>query len=242
MDTIYSPDYLRSLFDEMSGSYDRVNYLTSFGFSQRFRRQFIEKAGLEEGFAVCDLMCGGGECWPFILRGIGSTGTLLALDLSPGMLSGARHRRARMPHANITVVEGNALATGIEDASMDRVLMSFGLKTLADEFRPGLAAEMYRLLRPGGLVSAIEITDPKGWSLRPLYMWYLKRAIPMLGHLLLGNPENYRMLGVYTERFQGCEPVLDALRDAGFEAELVSYFHGCATGVVGKKPERQGFN
>src|SRR5262245_34939544 len=111
MENIYSPEYLRTLFDEMSGSYDRVNYITSFGFSQRFRRQFIAQAGLEEGFAVCDLMCGGGECWPFIVPGIGSTGTLHALDLSPGMLAGARARQSRMPNAQITVVEGNALAT-----------------------------------------------------------------------------------------------------------------------------------
>ncbi len=235
-ESIYSPDFLRSLFDEMSGSYDRVNYLTSFGFSQRFRRQFIEKAELQEGFAVCDLMCGGGECWPFILPGIGSAGTLLALDLSPGMLAAARQRHARTPHAGISIVEGNALATGIPDESMDRVLVAFGLKTLADEFRPGLASEVHRILRPGGVVSAIELTEPRQWSLRPLYMWYLKSVVPMLGRLLLGNPENYRMLGVYTERFQGCEPVVAALREAGLEAELVSFFHGCATGVVGRKP------
>ena len=236
METIYSPEYLRSLFDEMSGSYDRVNYLTSFGFSHRFRRQFIEKADLEEGLAVCDLMCGGGECWPFILRGIGSSGSLHALDLSPGMLAGARQRQARFPAARISVVEGNALATGIPDGSMDRVLVAFGLKTLADEYRGGLAREIYRVLRPGGVVSAIELTDPRQWILRPLYMWYLKSVVPMLGRILLGNPENYRMLGVYTERFQGCEPVVEALQDAGFEAELVSYFHGRATGVVGRKP------
>ena len=45
----------------MAASYDRVNYLTSFCFSHRFRRQFIEKAGLEEGFTVVDLICGRGE-------------------------------------------------------------------------------------------------------------------------------------------------------------------------------------
>ena len=235
MEDIYSFEFLKALFDEMSGSYDRVNYITSFGFSWRFRRQFVEHANLEPGHAVCDLMCGRGECWPFILERIGE-GRLVALDLSPGMLEGAHERRRRLPQRAVEVREGNALATGLADNSMDRVLIAFGLKTLAPELREGLAAELFRVVRPGGVVSLIEMSEPRGWALRPVFMWYLKRVVPVLGRLLLGNPHNYRMLGVYTERFQGCEPVVEVMRAAGFDAGLVSYFHGCATGVVARKP------
>lgn len=235
MDTIYTFDFLRSLFDQMADSYDRVNYITSFGFSQRFRRQFIERADLGEGMVVCDLMCGRGECWPFILKRIGAPGKLIALDLSPGMLKGARGRLASYPGHDITVIEGNALSTGLPDGAVDRVVVAFGLKTLADEFRAGLAGELYRVLRPGGVVSAIEMSEPHGWHMRPVFMWYLKQVVPVIGRVLLGNPANYRMLGVYTERFQGCGPVLEAMRAAGFEAEMVTYFHGCATGVLAKK-------
>ncbi|HYM00436.1 MAG TPA: class I SAM-dependent methyltransferase [Blastocatellia bacterium] len=236
MDKIYTFDYLRSLFNEMASSYDRVNYLTSFGFSQRFRREFIRKASLEPGNVVCDLMCGRGECWPFILNGIGHSGKLFALDLSPGMLEGARRRLSGYSDSKVVVIEGNALSTGLADSSVDRIVIAFGLKTLAEEFRPGLAAELFRLLRPGGLISAIEMSEPRGWWLRPLFMWYLKSIVPILGRVLLGNPANYRMLGVYTERFQGCQYVVDAMREAGLEAEPVTYFHGCATGILARKP------
>ena len=88
-------------------------------------------------------------------------------------------------------------------------------------------------------MSLIEMSEPRGWALRPVFMWYLKRVVPVLGKLLLGNPHNYRMLGVYTERFQGCGPVVEVMRGAGFDAGLVSYFHGCATGVVARKPLRE---
>jgi ubiquinone/menaquinone biosynthesis methyltransferase len=235
MEDIYSFEFLKALFDEMSSSYDRVNYITSFGFSHWFRRQFVEQASLEPGHSVCDLMCGRGECWPFILERIGG-GRLVALDLSPGMLEGAHERRRRLAGRAVEVREGNALATGLEDNSMDRVLIAFGLKTLAPELREGLAAELFRVVRPGGVVSLIEMSEPRGWALRPVFMWYLKSIVPILGRALLGNPQNYRMLGVYTERFQGCEPVVGVMRAAGFDAGLVSYFHGCATGVVARKP------
>jgi demethylmenaquinone methyltransferase/2-methoxy-6-polyprenyl-1,4-benzoquinol methylase len=240
MDRIYSFEFLKALFDEMSASYDRTNYVTSFGFSVRFRRQFVEAAGIESGDRVLDLMCGRGECWRYILERAGASGSVCGLDLSPGMLDGARARLGRLPGENVRVIEGNALATGLPDASFDRIVMAFGLKTLAPELRAPLSREILRLLRPGGMLSAIEISEPSGWWLRGLYMWYLRRVIPILGRVFLGNPDNYRMLAVYVDRFDGCEAVADAMRKQGLEAEVVSYFHGCATGIVARRPLLRG--
>lgn len=236
MDDIYDLDYLKDLFDKMAESYDRMNYITSFGFSQRWRRQFVERAEIEDGHTVCDFMCGRGECWPFILKGVGKGGRLIGIDVSTGMLRFAHHLRERYASHEIEIREENALATQLPDEHADRVVMAFGLKTLGDDLRSPLAAELYRILKPGGIVSTIEVSDPSGFALRRLYLFYLKRVIPILGRLFLGNPECYRMLGVYTERFKGCEPVVETMRNAGFEAELVSYFHGCATGIVARKP------
>ena len=84
-------------------------YSDFFTASQRFRRQFIDRAELQAGQAVCDLMCGRGECWRFILKRIGPQGQLVALDLSAGMLNGARQRLTRYSQYAVSVVEGNAL-------------------------------------------------------------------------------------------------------------------------------------
>ena len=66
-------------------------------------------------------------------------------------------------------------------------------------------------------------------------LFYLKRVIPVIGLLLLGNPECYRMLGVYTEAFGDSSHFAGCLRVAGLEAVEVSYFFGCASGVRGFK-------
>ncbi|MBT2498856.1 class I SAM-dependent methyltransferase [Agromyces sp. ISL-38] len=39
---IYDPRYVRGLFDRMSRSYERMNYVMSFGFSARWRRQMMQ--------------------------------------------------------------------------------------------------------------------------------------------------------------------------------------------------------
>lgn len=236
MDRIYSLDYLQSLFDEMAGSYDRTNYITSFGFSVRFRRLFIDAARIQSGHAVLDLMCGRGECLKYILDRTDKKGSVVGIDLSPGMLVGARERRDRLGAGNVTIIQVNALETGLPDGSFDRIVMAFGLKTLAPELRSQLSGEVIRLLKPGGILSAIEISEPSGWWLRGLYMWYLRRVIPILGRLFLGNPENYRMLARYVDRFDGCDAVAQAMRDEGLEVDVVTYFHGCATGILARRP------
>jgi demethylmenaquinone methyltransferase/2-methoxy-6-polyprenyl-1,4-benzoquinol methylase len=233
---IYDAGFVRTLFDEMAGSYERVNLITSFGFSARWRRQCVARLGLRDGMTVLDWMTGMGEGWPHVLRRIGPGGRLIAMDLSPGMLHHAHVRRSRSPGRDITVLEGDVLASGMPDASADAIVSLFGVKTLSDQQVARLAAEMTRVLKPGGRFSLIEVSVPPNRLLRLAYVFYLRRIIPILGAVLLGDPENYRMLGVYTVRFEDCRRLAAALRQAGLVVEPASYFFGCATGVRGSRP------
>lgn len=45
MKNIYEPEFVKNLFDKMSSSYENMNYITSFGFSIRWRKQFLSKLG-----------------------------------------------------------------------------------------------------------------------------------------------------------------------------------------------------
>jgi len=234
---IYDPGFVRTLFDEMAGSYDRVNLITSFGFSARWRRQCVEHLDLRDGMIVLDWMTGMGEGWGHVLRRIGPGGHLIATDLSAGMLGHARTRQSRWPGHDITVLEGDVLDSGMPDGSADAIVSLFGAKTLSDAQYTRLAAEMARVLRPGGRFSLIEVSVPPNRLLRLAYLFYLRRVIPILGALMLGDPQNYRMLGVYTVRFGDCRRLAASIGAAGLHAELGSYFFGCASGVRGWRPE-----
>lgn len=53
----------------MSGSYERMNYITSFGFSIRWRKQFLNKLGKsEQPLEVIDLLSGLGENRTFLKK------------------------------------------------------------------------------------------------------------------------------------------------------------------------------
>jgi demethylmenaquinone methyltransferase/2-methoxy-6-polyprenyl-1,4-benzoquinol methylase len=233
---LYDPAYVRSLFDEMSATYERVNVVTSFGFSRRWRRQAVALLDPAPGATVLDAMTGMGEGWRYLLPRIGPAGRIVAIDLSPGMLRGARRERTRLGGAAIDVREGDALLTGLPDASVDAVLCLFGVKTLSPAQQAAFAAEIARVLRVGGRYALVEVSAPPSIVLRRAYLLYLKRVIPLLGRVLLGNPENYRMLGRYTERFGDARAMAGAFRTAGLTAVDVTLFHGCATGLVGVRP------
>lgn len=233
---IYDSDYVEKLFDEMARTYERVNYLSSFGFSHRWRKQFIQKIQPQAGMVVCDLMCGMGECWSSIAPYLAPHGRLISLDLSQAMLQGAKKQTAKYPQLDIQIIKDNALTNQLPDESVDYVICGFGLKTFTPEQQDVLAAQIQRILKPQGRFSLIEVSVPTGWLFQGLYMFYLKKVIPLVGGILLGNPENYRMLGIYTENFKNCQHMRSVLSHHGLEVSYHPYFYGCATGVSGFKP------
>jgi len=140
----------------------------------------------------------------------------------------------------IHLIRQNVLASALRDASVDAVICSFGIKTLTLSQQRSLAAEINRLLKPGGTFALVEVSAPPFGLLRRPYLWYLKRVIPIVGRVMLGNPETYRMLGIYTERFGNAQNMVEVLREAGLDARYDSYFFGCASGVSGRKGWREG--
>lgn len=232
---IYHSDFVRALFDEMAQTYGLVNLVSSFGFCVRWRRQCIDHVPIRVGDIVFDLMSGMGELWPGLSTKVGQTGRICAIDFSPAMCARSRLMAQRLRETRVEVRQEDILRNSIASDSADVVVASFGLKTFTSEQRALLACELSRILRPGGKFSFLEISVPPLAVLRWPYMAYLNYVVPMIGRLLLGNPDNYRLLGVYTTAHQDCREFAKHCTVAGLRANLSSYFFGCATGVVGEK-------
>lgn len=235
MKEIYETNFVEKLFDNMSSSYSRVNYITSFGFSERWRRQCVEEIEIEKGKTIVDLMTGMGECWKHILKKSDTNSKLIGLDFSTEMINRARKNKVKFENSNIKVLKENVFKNSIRNETADYVISGFGLKTFNDEQLGKLASEIERILKPKGKFSLIDVSVPNSKFLKPFYMFYLKHIIPILGKLFLGSPDAYRMLGVYTEEFGNSKNVYKIFKKLGFEVEYVDYFYGCASGIKGQK-------
>ncbi|MEM9419516.1 MAG: class I SAM-dependent methyltransferase [Planctomycetota bacterium] len=232
---IYDPQFVSSLFDEMARTYGIVNLISSFGFAKHWRHQCVAECPPRVGSRVLDLMTGMGELCPELAEHVTDEGTIEALDISAVMCERLRTNMANNLACEVCVCEADVLSHEFEPESFDYVFSSFGLKTFSPKQIERLAAQVHRLLKPGGRFSMLEISVPPGGWIRWPYMFYLHQVIPWIGQVFMGNADNYRMLGRYTQAFEHCDQTREAFTAVGLDTTMRSYFFGCATGVVGRK-------
>ncbi|TGP45575.1 methyltransferase domain-containing protein [bacterium M00.F.Ca.ET.230.01.1.1] len=235
---IYDAQFVKGVFDRCSGRYITFSLICSFGFTERWRRQCVQlmpapQTARPTGY---DLMAGTGEGWPHLLKRFPDIGAITAVDISSGM-----HRRAMQRlHAHrahkIAFIEDDVLASDLPDASADFVVSTFGLKTFNREQHARLAKLVARCLRPGGVFCMIEASDPKGWWLRPLYLFHLKVVLPLVERTLLRGARDFSMIGTYSTNFGDASHMAEMLKGEGLEVQFKRFFFGCATAVAGRKP------
>ena len=234
-ENIYTPAFIRGLFNHMSASYERMNYITSFGFSIRWRKQFLNVLPqTNEPIRVLDLLTGMGETWNATRRKFPAA-EMHALDFSEGMLHYAQRKNTRKFHQQINLIHEDVLANSLLPDQYDVITCAFGLKTFDEEQLLKLAGEVKRILKPGGHFTFIEVSTPAPSVLRMLYAFYLSKIIPVIGKLFLGDAKDYRMLWTYTSRFNNSKQAYQLFKSVGLDTHYKSYFWGCATGVYGKK-------
>jgi ubiquinone/menaquinone biosynthesis methyltransferase len=234
---IYNPEYVKGLFNKMSSSYERMNFITSFGFSIRWRRQFLEPFKQTKHKAeIIDLLTGMGETWNATKNKLPNS-SLTVLDFSDGMLKYAKQKSETQFNNEIIVLQQDILYNKLPSNYYDFVTCAFGLKTFNEEQINILAKETKRILKNGGQFSFIEVSKPNNKILKKLYGFYLGQIIPILGRLLLGNPEEYRMLWQYTNKFDNAKRATEIFTKTGLTTKFYSYFYGCATGFYGTKTD-----
>ena len=233
---IYDANFVQDLFDSMAGTYGVVNLISSFGFTYFWRRQCVRGSGqLPDASSGYDLMSGMGEIWGQFLKHYPGVGKLTAIDFSDSMIQGSLAQKDRMKTDRIEIIQADALGESVAPDSADFIVCCFGLKTLSIAQREIFAGRVAAALRRGGRFSFLEISKPEAWLLRVFFLFYLKLIIPIIGRVFLGDPANYRMLGIYTEHFGDCRAFGDQLKARGLTVAYRSFFFGCATGLTGSK-------
>jgi ubiquinone/menaquinone biosynthesis C-methylase UbiE len=158
-------------------SHGAVNAYDVFapGTNERLIDMFVRLSGLPPGARVVDLGCGSGVFANLLQRrGYRCSG----VDLSPKMIAIARAK-----FSGIEFIEGDIERLPFADASFDGVLLSGVLHHLPDRSR--CAAEVFRILRPGGKFVAF---DPN--RMNPFMYLYRDRTSPFYSSV--GVTENER--------------------------------------------------
>lgn len=237
---LYDPAYVKGVFDRCSDKYIAFSYWCSFGMTERWRRLCIAALPTPSGEAPAgyDLMSGTGEVWPHLLKRFPATRQIVAVDISSGMHKRAMVRLHQHRSHKIEFIEDDVLASDLPSESADFVVSTFGLKTFHEGQHERLAELTARILKPGGAFSYVEASDPKGWLLRPLYLFHLRQVLPLIERLFLRGAQDFSHIGQYATAFGDAQAFAGMLKANGLETNFRKYFFGCATGVSGQKPAR----
>ena len=140
--------------------YDLTLWMLSLGREGVFRERVLRLARLSPGEQVLDVGCGTGTLAIAAKRQVGTPGTVYGVDASPEMLSRA-NKKARK--AGVEIVFKNALVEALPfpNGHFDVVLSTVMLHHLPGKLRRQCAAEIRRVLKPGGRVLAVDFgTSP----------------------------------------------------------------------------------
>lgn len=219
----------------MSNSYERMNFITSFGFSILWRKQFIRLLGTSNSeIKVLDLLSGLGENWSIILESFPNA-DFYALDFSEEMCKASNKKNIIQFSNKFKIYNQDILKNELPLNHYDIISCAFGLKTFNQNQIEELAKTTSEILKTNGRFSFIEVSKPSNKILLFFYGFYLKRCIPLLGKIFLGNPSDYKMLWTYTDKFVNSKVVKEIFEKYNLEVKYEQYFFGCATGISGKK-------
>ena len=110
----------------------------------------ISRAGLKPGETVLDLGSGAGFDAFLAARGVGESGKVIGVDMTPEMVQKARANAEKLNVSNVDFRLGEIERLPVEDNSVDVVISNCVINLSPD--KSSVFREIYRTLKPGGRI------------------------------------------------------------------------------------------
>lgn len=234
-------EQVEEMFDSIAPAYDFMNAAMTFGLHNYWRRRALralERLSGKTGgpLRLLDIATGTGDIVFDLARRFPSA-SITGADLSAGMLAIARKKLASLDTATqgrIRFEQADCLSLPYEDNSFDAVTVGYGVRNfqrLEEGYR-----EMNRVLRPGGILCVIELSQPSRQPMRSLYGLYANHLIPTVGRLVSGDSRAYTYLPESIAAAPQRDSMTAVMTRAGFtDARWRSLTFGAVTIYLARK-------
>ncbi len=203
--------YVRSMFTAIAPRYDLLNHLLSLNIDRGWRRRAItrlEWRAAPQG-TYLDLCAGTLDLAAELAGQRGFGGNVVGADFVVPML-----RLGRGKAQALRPVGADALALPFPDATFEGCTIGFGVRNLVD-IDAGVR-EMARVLRPGARLVILEFSTPTAWPIRPLYLFYFRHILPLVGRAVSGHTTAYAYLPGSVEEFAEPAELRETMEQNGF--------------------------
>jgi len=205
---------VEAMFDNIASTYDTLNHRLSWNIDRYWRKKAIKRLAAHAPKKILDIATGTGD---FAIQACQQLPEvqITAVDISEGMMQVGRQKvKKKGLQQHIQFEREDCTALSYPDNTFDAITTAFGIRNFAS-LDKGLE-EMCRVLRPGGQLCILELTQPMSFPMRQLFHIYSHTVLPLYGRLISKDTEAYSYLTKTIEAFPQGERMMDILRHAGF--------------------------
>lgn len=226
-------EQVAKMFDTISGEYDGLNRVISFGIDVKWRKKVVKTVKETNPKTILDIATGTGD----LAIALASTNAekIVGLDISNGMLEiGKEKIKKRGLSDRIEMVLGDSEIMPFEDNTFDAITVAFGIRNF-ETLENGLM-EILRVLKPGGCFVILETSVPIKTPYKQGYKFYTKNILPLIGRVFSKDKSAYKYLCESASVFPYGEALNNILRKIGFiSVEDFPQTFGVATIYVSTK-------
>lgn len=206
-------EQVTQMFDNISGNYDDLNRVISLGIDVKWRKKVVALVAEKNSENILDIATGTGDL--AILMTSTSAKKIVGLDLSVGMLEVGKKKIATQNLSDkIEMVVGDSENIPFPDNYFDAITVSFGIRNF-ETLEKGLA-EIYRVLKPGGIFVILETSVPTKFPYKQGYSFYTKMILPLIGKVFSKDKNAYGYLSTSAANFPFGEKLNNILRKVSF--------------------------
>ena len=211
--TLGKKEQVAKMFDTISGNYDNLNRVISFGIDVKWRKKVLKMVSKSNPKTILDIATGTGDL--AILMAEANAEKIIGLDISSGMLEVGKKKIASKNLSNtIEMVLADSENMPFDDNYFDAITVAFGVRNF-ENLEKGLA-EILRVLKPNGLFVILETSVPDKTPYKQGYNFYSKNILPVIGKLFSKDNVAYGYLSESAAAFPYGEALNNILRKTGF--------------------------
>jgi demethylmenaquinone methyltransferase/2-methoxy-6-polyprenyl-1,4-benzoquinol methylase len=220
-------EQVAQMFDTISGNYDGLNRVISFGIDVKWRKKVLKMVAAKNPDTILDIATGTGDL--AILMAQTSAKEIIGADISEGMMEVGRKKVAdKSLDSRIKLVYGDSENLPFEDNYFDAITVAFGIRNF-ETLEKGFT-DILRVLKPGGIFVILETSVPTKFPFKQGYSVYMKYVLPLIGRLFSKEGGAYAYLGQSASVFPFGEALNNILRKIGFiEVKHLPQTLGAAT-------------
>lgn len=220
-------EQVAQMFDTISGKYDGLNRVISFGIDVKWRKKVLQLVAAKNPDTILDIATGTGDL--AILMAQTGAKEITGADISEGMMEVGRKKVADKNLSNrVKLVYGDSENLPFEDNYFDAITVAFGIRNF-ETLEKGLA-DILRVLKPGGIFVILETSVPTKFPYKQGYKLHTKFLLPLIGKLFSKDRSAYSYLSESASVFPHGEALNNILRKTGFiEVKNMPQTFGVAT-------------